>query len=174
MRRSILLATALAGGLTLAAAAEAEGRHGPRGGHARMFHHGQQFAQPSSLRLFAPRPRVRHFAPRPWVGCFAPPKCGTGFGHWQGGPRFVARPPVPLSRQPGFRILAGRQILPTVGIPVAPLVRPVIVRPRHHFPTYVRVVPSPGWSRQAGFGIPHRQGGLTIIVRDPGRMRAWR
>jgi hypothetical protein len=173
MRRSILFAAALAGGLTLAAGAEADGRHGPRGGHARMFHHGQQFAQPSSLRVFAPRPQVRHFGSRSQAGCFAAPGCGPRFGHWQPVPRFASRPPVPLSRQPGYRVLAGRQILPTVGIPVRPLVQPVIVRPRHHYPTFVRVVPGPGLPRQAWFGSPHRQGGLTIIVRDPGRMRAW-
>ncbi len=187
MRRSILLAVMLAGGLTLVAGAEAEARQGDRGGQAWMFPrsqawvfpHRQQFAQPSSLRLYPLWQHGPRFAPGRRVGCFGYPACGPRFRPRPPVVRFVGPGPVvPLSQQPGFRVLNGRNILPTVGIPVRPLVvrpvRPVIVRPSYHFPTYVRVVPAPGFAPRPGlvvrdgtFGIPRRVGGLTIVVRDP-------
>ncbi len=184
MRRSILLGAVLAGGLTLTVAAEAEGRQGQRAGQAWGFHHSWEFAQPSSLRLYPRWQRGPRFAPRPFVGCFAP-GCGPRFIPRSPVVRFAAPPPVPpLSQQPGFRVLNGRQILPTVGIPVRPFVvrpvRPFVVRPGARFPTFVRVVPAPGFAPRPGFppgpqfaprtdvfGIPHQSGGLTVIVRDP-------
>ena len=194
MRRTILLGAVLAGGLTvtLGAAAEAGGRQGHGFGQPWMFPHRQEFAQPSSLRLYPlRRPHVVHFAPRPQVRCFAP-GCGPRFIPRAPVVRFAAPPPVPpLSQQPGFRVLNGRQILPTVGIPVRPFVvrpvRPFVVRPVARFPTFVRVVPAPGFAprplfprglgfapRNEAFGIPHRSGGLTIIVRDPAGVPPWR
>ena len=185
MRRSVLFGAMLAGGLTVTAGATAEagGRQGYGFGQPWMFPHRQEFAQPSSLRLYPLwRPHVAYFAPRPQVRCFAQPGCGPRFVPRAPVVRFAAPAPVPpLSQQPGFRVLNGRQILPTVGIPVQPWVvrpvRPFVVRPVARFPTFVRVVPSPGFQPRAGwpannqaFGIPPRSGGLTITVRDPAGM----
>ncbi len=187
MRRSILLGAMLAGGLTLAATGAAEAGPGYRGGQPWLFPHVQQFAQPSSLRIYPLWRQRPYFAPRPFAGCFAP-ACGQRFLRRSPVVRFAGPPPVvPLSQQPGFRVLNGRQILPTVGIPVRPLVvrpvRPFVVRPAAHFPTFVRVAPAPGFAPRPGFppgpafasrndvvGIPRRSGGLTIIVRDPAGM----
>lgn len=163
MRQSILLGAFLAGCLGLASIAEARERHGHHGRHG-GHGHGQQFAQPSSLRLFGQPHQARRFGPR---------HEGHRVDHRRPAQRFMESPPVPLSRQPGFRVLSGRQILPSVGIPVATPVRPFVARPGHRFPTYVRVSPSPGWSRHDGSGIPQRSRGMTVMVRDPGAARPW-
>ena len=105
---------------------------------------------------------------------FAPPHRRPQFAQaqprWRFGPRQHVRRfigPIqgpPLSRVPGNRILAGRQILPFVGRP-ARLSRPFVVVRRHPSPTFVRAFPGPGFGFHDGFAFPRWQNGTTIIVR---------
>jgi hypothetical protein len=110
---------------------------------------------------------------------------GWWFGPRQHVQRFVGPGSVPpLSQLPGTRMLAGRQILPFVGQP-GRLTRPfVFARPPRHktfvqvfprpiFPPPPGFVPGPRFPARAGFGIPRRPGGLTIIVREPAFVPRW-
>ncbi len=194
VRQPMLLAAVLAGCLNLAAAAEA---HDRQGHHRQVRSFAQQpyaarhdpgwFAQRHDPRWSGQRhdPRwsgqrndQRWFGPPSGLRAFAQPswrRPGFGqrdhrmrFSHRPQVLRFVQRPPVPLSRQPGFRILDGRQILPFVSAGPARLSRPFGTFPGRRFPTFVRVFPGPGFLTGPGrFGIPNRSGGLTIILRDP-------
>jgi hypothetical protein len=145
----------------------------------------------------------RHGAGARWSGPpsgmrWAPPRHDPhgqqGWGHgqpgWWFGPRqhvqrFVGPGPVPpLSQLPGTRMFAGRQILPFVGQP-ARLARPFVYTRPPRYPAYVRVYPRPGFPpppgfvpgprfpAYAGFGIPSRPGGVTIIVREPAFVPRW-
>ena len=108
MRQSILLGALLAGCVGMATLAEARERSGFRSGHARMAHHSQQFAQPSSLRQFGPRHGGRCFGCRarirPRVG--VPAVRGTAAGAVRRAPAEPAardphpgRPPHPAVRR---------------------------------------------------------------------------
>jgi hypothetical protein len=201
MPRPMLFAAVLAGCLNVAAAAEANDRHGQMRsfahqsfghgqqsfGHGQpLFGHGQQsfgHGQPS-FGHGQPSFGLGHRHDSRWSGrssgpwAFASPRHHPGFA-----PRFDHRPRFsrfggrqfvpPLSTIPGHRIFAGRRILPFVGRP-ARLARPfVTVRP-HRFPTFVRVFPGPAFGfRHDGFGVAHAGGGLTIIVREAPGIPHW-
>ena len=190
MRRTILLGAVLAGGLTVTpgAAAEAGGRQGHGFGQPWMFPHRQEFAQPSSLRLYPLwRPHVVHFAPRPQVRCFArglraavhPPgarralrgaAAGSAAEPAAGVPG-PERSPDPAHRRhsgPAFRRPPGPSLRRPPGRPL-PDLRPGGSGPGLSAPPEAGLSP-----RNEAFGIPHRSGGLTIIVRDPAGVPPWR